>query len=453
MTDILSLVSGGVDLSAYTTTATTTALLDAKVDDVQLLTNVPIGAVFTDTVYTKPANEPISYITGLQVAIDSKEPIFTATLPLEKNGTVLSTLWKPSNLTIGSGISRTFSDTLGTSSIGLDGTESRSTLFLKDSNVVVRELTSSLAGDLMWDGSTVAIATDVTNGFDAITVELTQKEDNLNFYSESATGSTTTILQTSDDDASFPIYLSWTSGSYTNVANSHQLITTGAWHTLNSIGVGMVSMTVQLKANSVDHVVFSTNNTIDWTTAEQIKFTGLTSSWQTFAWEFTSNSTNVNLHFGVIIPGSGVVQTAGDAQLKNLHLYRNTAESTITSRLTCQEDIICSRTVVATSYTSTSDRSVKADITIADPLVCLNLLRNVDAHTYVRKDMPGTRLGFIANDIQDNIPDEFANLIGVQHGTTPLLTLDYSRLVCVLWQVVKSQEQRISALEAKKTKK
>jgi hypothetical protein len=111
--------------------------------------------------------------------------------------------------------------------------------------------------------------------------------------------------------------------------------------------------------------------------------------------------------------------------------------------------------VTATSYNSTSDRSIKDEIAIADPVACLDLLRNVDAHTYVRKDMPGTlRLGFIANDIQDNIPDEFANLIGMQYGgNTPLLTLDYSRLVCVLWSVVKRQEQRISALEAKKTKK
>ena len=49
--------------------------LDGKVDDSQVLTNVPTGALFTDTdtVYSKPAAEPISYITGLQTALDSKE--------------------------------------------------------------------------------------------------------------------------------------------------------------------------------------------------------------------------------------------------------------------------------------------------------------------------------------------------------------------------------------------
>ena len=46
--------------------------LDAKIDDSQVLTNVPSGALFTDTVYSKPSAEPISYITNLQVALDAK---------------------------------------------------------------------------------------------------------------------------------------------------------------------------------------------------------------------------------------------------------------------------------------------------------------------------------------------------------------------------------------------
>lgn len=45
--------------------------VNSKADSTQVLTNVPSGAVFTDTVYTKPASEPISYITGLQTALDN----------------------------------------------------------------------------------------------------------------------------------------------------------------------------------------------------------------------------------------------------------------------------------------------------------------------------------------------------------------------------------------------
>jgi hypothetical protein len=52
------------------------AALDGKVDDSQVLTNVPSGALFTDTntdtVYTHPSNHAISVITGLQAALDDK---------------------------------------------------------------------------------------------------------------------------------------------------------------------------------------------------------------------------------------------------------------------------------------------------------------------------------------------------------------------------------------------
>ena len=50
----------------------TDALLAGKVDDSQVLTNVPSGALFTDTAYTHPANHAISVITGLQAALDDK---------------------------------------------------------------------------------------------------------------------------------------------------------------------------------------------------------------------------------------------------------------------------------------------------------------------------------------------------------------------------------------------
>ena len=46
--------------------------VNSKVDSSRVLTDVPSGAVFTDTVYTKPTSEPISYITGLQTALDGK---------------------------------------------------------------------------------------------------------------------------------------------------------------------------------------------------------------------------------------------------------------------------------------------------------------------------------------------------------------------------------------------
>jgi hypothetical protein len=48
--------------------------LDGKVDDSQVLTDVPANALFTDTntVYTHPSAHGISFITGLQAALDGK---------------------------------------------------------------------------------------------------------------------------------------------------------------------------------------------------------------------------------------------------------------------------------------------------------------------------------------------------------------------------------------------
>jgi hypothetical protein len=64
-------VDNTTDLGKPISTAQQTAL-DGKIDDGQVLTNVPAGAVFTDTVYSKPLAEPISYITALQSALDAK---------------------------------------------------------------------------------------------------------------------------------------------------------------------------------------------------------------------------------------------------------------------------------------------------------------------------------------------------------------------------------------------
>lgn len=46
--------------------------LDAKVDNSRVLTNVPEGALFTDTLYTHPDNHAISMVAGLQDILDDK---------------------------------------------------------------------------------------------------------------------------------------------------------------------------------------------------------------------------------------------------------------------------------------------------------------------------------------------------------------------------------------------
>ena len=105
-----------------------------------------------------------------------------------------------------------------------------------------------------------------------------------------------------------------------------------------------------------------------------------------------------------------------------------------------------------------SDRSLKSDAEDANTGDCLDMLRQVSAKTYQRIDMPGTgsRLGFIAQDVEAACPSAWGNLVGTaqysreQGGTgTDIRTLDYARLTAVLWQATRSLLARVEALEAR----
>ena len=78
------------DLNIYTTTAALTTLLHAKVDDSQVLTNVPANALFTDTVYTHPATHAIAEISGLQTALNAKQATLTASTGIFLSGATMS---------------------------------------------------------------------------------------------------------------------------------------------------------------------------------------------------------------------------------------------------------------------------------------------------------------------------------------------------------------------------
>ena len=58
--------------SLYYTESEVNSLLNGKVDNAQVLTNVPSGAKFTDTVYSHPSTHPISVVSGLQTALNGK---------------------------------------------------------------------------------------------------------------------------------------------------------------------------------------------------------------------------------------------------------------------------------------------------------------------------------------------------------------------------------------------
>ena len=59
------------------------------------------------------------------------------------------------------------------------------------------------------------------------------------------------------------------------------------------------------------------------------------------------------------------------------------------------------------------------------------------------------RVGFIADDVKAALPAEWSNIVSSKHvAGDEFLTLDYSRLNCILWGTVKELRARVAALEA-----
>ena len=136
---------------------------------------------------------------------------------------------------------------------------------------------------------------------------------------------------------------------------------------------------------------------------------------------------------------------------------------------------VFSGTCTAQSFPLSSDQSIKDNISKADYSEIQNIFDAIDVKTYTRNDgVEGSRIGFIANDFDNNISEEsqFQNIVfkiktEQQTKTTEgqageaveevveeqpyILGIDYSRLCTILWGVCKNQEARIEALEAKIT--
>ena len=105
---------------------------------------------------------------------------------------------------------------------------------------------------------------------------------------------------------------------------------------------------------------------------------------------------------------------------------------------------------------STSDRSKKDAIEDLPLAECQHMLANVSARKFVRTDFgedPTKRfrkIGFIADEIAQYQIPYASNLV---EGQSPDQSVAYDRIACILWQVVKNQEDRIKALEAQQPKK
>ena len=108
---------------------------------------------------------------------------------------------------------------------------------------------------------------------------------------------------------------------------------------------------------------------------------------------------------------------------------------------------------------SLSDTRLKRNQAIVPVTDLTSIFNAIEAKEYdlvKGNDIDGTelpterRFGFIADDVQAAIAgSDWSNIVGAKPvRDTEYLTLDYSRLVCVLWGVVKGLSVRVSTLEA-----
>ena len=151
---------------------------------------------------------------------------------------------------------------------------------------------------------------------------------------------------------------------------------------------------------------------------------------------------------GVLAPGSQYTQAAGTINLRNLRVYTNSApNATIASDLSVQYGITC------VSLTQTSDESIKENITHASLDELQQIFDRVEVKQYHRTDIPGDRVGFIAQDVQRaiSVDSKLRNIVNpIYSEKAPLLGLDYARLgSTVLWGVCKKQQAMIEDLNAR----
>ena len=114
---------------------------------------------------------------------------------------------------------------------------------------------------------------------------------------------------------------------------------------------------------------------------------------------------------------------------------------------------------VHTTFYNNSDIKLKDNQQTADHDVIQNVFNRIDVKTYERNDLNNEkRIGFIADDFFDALPEEFAAIVSehtyqktVSDGEPmpppeTIIQLEYSRLVCSLWGALKNTSTRSSAL-------
>ena len=129
------------------------------------------------------------------------------------------------------------------------------------------------------------------------------------------------------------------------------------------------------------------------------------------------------------------------------------ASATVLTFSSTNQNVTC-----AGSFSSNSDRSLKdgeTPITVAE---AGSILDAIEAKKYTRNDTGERRHGFVAQDLEAQCIDPFfAHIVGSTpatddegeeiEGAPAIKTVDYSRLVALLWTTVRDLRSRVRELE------
>ena len=140
-------------------------------------------------------------------------------------------------------------------------------------------------------------------------------------------------------------------------------------------------------------------------------------------------------------------------------IRRTNAQGTSATVLTfssTNQNVTC-----AGSFSSNSDRALKDNETAITVAEAGAILDAVEAKKYTRNDTGERRHGFVAQDLEAQCIDPFfAHIVGSTpatddegeeiEGAAAIKTVDYSRLVAILWTTVRDLRQRVATLEAQR---
>ena len=372
------------------------------------------------------------------------------------NSITLDTLWKPSTVTVGTGIQAVASDANGTLQLNLTGTESRSQLKLIDSQNVVRSIVPSITGALTYNASTLVDLTYLSSNFSttaSVNTSLAAKQPTL-----------TTAAGTFLNGATLSSYtLRWNVSSTPSVATAIQELHWDNYtiaETVN-IGTGKIELTIghptDMATQTWANTQLATKQAVIPGLIHVGSLLGLGTPGASFQdhLELRGSSTSLRFNYNGIWTPHSIYTTQTSFSIfsyADWRLYNFAGNPLYVGGSSL--NLVCAGTV-----TQNSDRQLKEDIRDADIQSITSVFDSVNVRTYRRNDYEATRtrVGFISQEVEAALPTEFQNIVGEytkeEEGKDPiaLKTLDYSRLVCILWGVCKNQQAELAALTSRVT--